>query len=249
MTKWLFLPTIAVILLAGCSPVTSNPEAKATSQLETPKASPSPAGAPPEPTPTIFISPTPPPRFFTEEFGVEPAYWTRLVTNGEGVPQASVEKNLLNMTLAEPYTWVYQLFEPYEYADVRVDALFEPRGSEPSATGVICRYSEESGWYEFNISRDGTYNILLGQWLMGGIAQYVPILYDESEYIKPELAAFEIGLACQGDILWLYINGKLIRKVDVERFGLFKGKIGLAAASFENTPVISVFDWIKVSEP
>ena len=132
---------------------------------------------------------------------------------------------------------------------MRVDALFEPRGNEPSSTGVICRYSEEKGWYEFNISRDGTYNILLGQWLAEGIVQYAPILYDESEYIKPDLPAFEIGLACQESTLWVYINGKLIRKVDVARFGLSAGKIGLAVASFENVPVISAFGWMKVEEP
>ena len=42
---------------------------------------------------------------------------------------------------------------------------------------------------------------------------------------------------------------KLFRKVDVTRYGLTEGKVGLAVSSFENIPVISAFDWVKVSEP
>jgi hypothetical protein len=54
---------------------------------------------------------------------------------------------------------------------------------------------------------------------------------------------------CQQNALWLYINRKLFRKVDVTRYGLTEGKVGFAISSFENTPVISVFDWVKVSAP
>ena len=28
-----------------------------------------------------------------------------------------------------------------------------------------------------------------------------------------------------------------------------EGKVGITASSFENTPVIAAFDWVKVSEP
>jgi hypothetical protein len=37
--------------------------------------------------------------------------------------------------------------------------------------------------------------------------------------------------------------------VDVSRYELLEGKIGLTASSFENTPVIAAFDWVKISEP
>jgi hypothetical protein len=81
------------------------------------------------------------------------------------------------------------------------------------------------------------------------LAQYTPIVYDESEYIKPEAQGYEIGLGCLADELWLYINSKLIRKVNVARHGLTEGKIGLTVASFENALVISTFDWFKASTP
>jgi hypothetical protein len=35
----------------------------------------------------------------------------------------------------------------------------------------------------------------------------------------------------------------------VSRFELDGGKVGLAAASFQEVPVILAFDWVKVSEP
>ena len=75
------------------------------------------------------------------------------------------------------------------------------------------------------------------------------IAIDRSEYIQSGSADNEIGLTCQGTTLWLYINGKLFRKLDEKRFGLTDGKVGLSVSSFENTPVIASFDWVKLSEP
>ncbi|HEY6073159.1 MAG TPA: hypothetical protein VIV15_07150, partial [Anaerolineales bacterium] len=78
---------------------------------------------------------------------------------------------------------------------------------------------------------------------------YTPIASAASEYIKPGAEQNEVGLDCQEDILWLYLNGKLFRKLDVSRFGLGQGRLGLAVSSFENLPVIAAFDWLTVSEP
>ena len=50
--------------------------------------------------------------------------------------------------------------------------------------GLVCHYDEQDGWYEFNISNDGTYNLLYGQWLAEEIARYTPILNDTSERIE-----------------------------------------------------------------
>jgi hypothetical protein len=165
------------------------------------------------------------------------------------VSPASIDDGVMQIRLDNPYIWSYQLFDPYVYGDVRVDAYFEPQGTEPSSTGVFCRFSKEAGWYEFTLSRQGTYSVLLGKWLTEDLSQYTPIVYDESEYIKPEALGFEIGLGCLADELWLYIDGKLIRKVNVARYSLIEGKIGLAVASFENAPIISTFDWFKASIP
>jgi hypothetical protein len=114
---------------------------------------------------------------------------------------------------------------------------------------LICRYSESDGWLEYNVSTDGTYNVLYGKWLASGIVDYLPILSAPSKEIQPSGASQEIGMICSGTTVSLFVNQTLIRKADVSRYELSEGKVGITVSSFENTPVIAAFDWVKVSEP
>jgi hypothetical protein len=132
---------------------------------------------------------------------------------------------------------------------VHVETRVESLGSAINSMGLVCHYDEQEGWYEFNISSDGTYNLLYGQWLDKGIARYTPILNDNSERIAQGNSTNQIGLDCYENIVQLYINEMLIRKMDVSRYELTGGKVGLSLASFEELPVILSFDWVKVSEP
>ena len=114
----------------------------------------------------------------------------------------------------------------------------------------MCRYGEEQGWFEFNVSTDGTYNVLYGKWLTVGIADYAPVIDNgSSKLIQPSGATQTIGVTCEDTTLSLYINETLLRRVDVSRFELDEGKVGIATSSFQNVPVLAAFDWVKVSEP
>jgi hypothetical protein len=115
--------------------------------------------------------------------------------------------------------------------------------------GLVCQYSEQNGWIEFNLSSDGGYTVLHGRWLGEGIASYVPLAEGNSEYINVGNGMNEMGMDCLDDTLQLYINNKLFRNIDVSRYKMGVGKVGLAIASFEEVPVILSFDWVKVSEP
>jgi len=148
-----------------------------------------------------------------------------------------------------PFTWAYAVYDPQEYEDVRMDARFTNQAGSPASIGLICRYSEADGWLEYNVNSDGTYNVLYGQWLASGIANYLPVLSSASNAIQPSGTSQEIGLICSGTTLSLFIDQTLIRNVDVSRFTLTTGKIGITASSFENIPVIAAFDWVSVSEP
>jgi len=148
-----------------------------------------------------------------------------------------------------PYTWLYALYGAQDYSDVRIDAKFENRALTPASIGLICRYSEEKGWFEYNVSADGTYNVLYGRWLTVGIADYLPILDGSSNEIQPSGATQTMDLTCSDTTIWLYINEKLIRKVDTARYGLTGGMVGIAASSFENTPIVVGIDSITISEP
>ncbi len=243
------------LLLLGCLLLTAacQPSTPTLAPESTPTATPLPptATATLTPEPTLTPSPIPPtplPRFFREEFeGVFPS-WSLLQSNGETAPQAAVQNGALTFTLGSRYNWAYVILGAESYSDAHITASLASRAGSPSALGVVCRYSEANGWYEFNISEDGTYNVLFGQWLAAGIADYQPIASDFSEYIYRSGEANEVGMDCRGNTLWLYLNGKLFRKIDVTRFGLAEGRLGLSMASFENAPVTANFEWVQVGQ-
>ena len=215
--------------------------------------SPTPAFVPltntPQPTSTLEPTPTPFPRFFTDEFDTSLAGWVFLQAGNEATPNIKNENSSLILQMDSPYTWVYAVYGAQDYDNLRVDAKFVNNALSPASIGLMCRYSETDGWLEYNVSTDGTYNVLYGKWLASGVADYLPILSATSNAIQPSGAAQEIGLICSDNFLSLFIDQTLIRRVDVSSYKLTTGKVGLAASSFENTPVIATFDWVKVSEP
>lgn len=241
-----------LILLTACqtgvqATVTEAP----VSPTATLPAAPTPIAATfsPQPTPTLELSPTPLPRFFTHEFDASLAGWLILQAGSDAVPNIETENGSLILHMDSAYNWVYVFYGPYDYADVHIQAQFENRAGSPSSIGLICRYSEVDGWFEYNISTDGIYNVLYGRWLADGIADYLPILSGSSNAIGVSGMPQEAALICSGTILGLYINQQNIRNVDVSRYQLLEGKMGVTASSFENTPVIAAFDWVKVSQP
>jgi hypothetical protein len=211
--------------------------------------SPIPATASPEPSPTLEASPTPFPRFFTHEFDSSLAGWVILQAGNDAVPNITTENSRLLIQMDAPYIWVYALYGAQDYEDVRVETKFVNNALSPASMGLICHYSETDGWFEYNVSTDGTYNVLFGKWLTSGIVDYLPILDGSSNEIQQSGTEQQIGLVCSEATLALYINEKLIRNVEVSRYELAGGKVGVTASSFENTPVIASFDWVNISEP
>jgi len=240
-----------ILFLAACQTATPTPEPPPPLfPTSTPPASPIANIQTPEPGLTLEPSPTPLPRFFTNEFDSSLAGWVILQAGNESIPNITTENGALLLQMDSPYTWLYSLYGAEDYADVRIDAQFQNRSGTPASVGLVCRYGEEQGWLEFNVSTDGAYNILYGKWLSVGIAEYLPVTDDGStKLIHPSGATQTIGLACEGDTLSLYINDVILRRVDVERFDLNEGKVGLAASSYQNVPVLAAFEWVKVGEP
>ena len=203
----------------------------------------------PQPSPTLEPTATPLPRLFTDEFDSSLAGWVMLQSGSEAVPNVKTENSNLILQMDAPFTWVYAVYGAQDYNNIRVDAQFVNQGGTPASIGLFCRYSETDGWLEYNVSTDGTYNVLYGKWLSNGIADYLPILSASSNAIQPSGTAQEIGLTCSDTFLSLFINQTLIRRVDVSSYKPTTGKIGLAVSSFENSPVTTAFNWVKVSEP
>jgi hypothetical protein len=228
-----------------------------TTPVHTPLASPTetalptlvPATDTPAPTATLELPPTPFPRFFTNEFDSALDGWVTLQAGNDFIPNIKIENSSLILQMDSLYSWVYTVYGAESYANVRIDAQFENRAGSPSSAGLLCRYSEENGWFEYNVSTDGTYNLLYGSWLTIGIADYLPITDGSSNLIQPSGAPQQIGLICSDTTVTLLINQTIIRSVDVARYELTEGNVGITASSYENTPIIAAINWVTVREP
>jgi len=233
----LLLFVLSVFLFA-CQPAT-----KSTPLPPTQTVVPSPeATATLQPTATLV----PAPRDFTESFDSSSSYWTTFGTNNV-VPDVQLQNGFLVFNLTQSNDWADSIYNAQNYQDVRVDAQVEVRAGDDGAVGVVCRYSQANGWYEFNIYADQTYMLMYGQWLSPGIARYTPLHRTGSEKIK--VGANQIGLVCQGDTLTPYINNVRMIVYEDNKVGLTHGNIGLTASSFTDVPFVAAFDWVKVSEP
>jgi hypothetical protein len=198
----------------------------------------------PEPTTTPFA------KFFTTEFDSDASItgWVMLQAGNDSVPNVSVKENQLHFQMDSAFTWVYGLYEPEDYDKVRIDTKFVNHAMSPASAGLICSYSDTDGWLEYNVTTDGTYNLLYGKWLSTGVADYLPVVNGSSKAIPQSGTDLQIGLICNGTTATMLINDTIIRNADVSRYELASGKVGLAASSYESTPVIVSFDWFKVSE-
>jgi len=238
-----------LLLTSACQTATSTPTPE-TSLFPTAALPPIPIPDTPTlaPSPTLEPTSTPFPRFFTNDFDSSLAGWVILQAGNDAVPNVSTNNSALRLEMDSPHTWLYILYGVQDYADVHVDTQITNSALSPASMGLVCRYSEENGWFEYNISTDGTYNVLYGKWLSVGIADYLPVIDGSSKEIKQSGETQRIGLTCNGATLQLYVNDNLIRSVDVSRYELTDGKAGLTASSFENIPVIVAFDFVTVSE-
>jgi len=239
-----------LILTASCQTTTPLPEPVIIPTVTIPASpSPIPASKTPEPTPTLEPpTSTPLPQYFTTNFDASLSGWVILQAGNDAAPNVSVENNILRLQMDSPYTWLYALYSPFDYGDLHIETEFINNALTPASTGLICRYSETDGWLEYNISTDGAYNVLYGRWLSVGIADYLPVIDGVSKEVKQSGEIQQIGMTCAGTILRLYINGTIIRTVDVSSYELGKGKVGITASSYESVPVVVAINWVTVSD-
>jgi hypothetical protein len=238
-----------LLLITACQPAATATQAPSESLFPTATVLPTPIPftETPAPTPTLEASPTPFPQFFTNEFDSALAGWAILQAGNDAVPNVKVENSRLSLEIDSNFTWVYALYGAQDYDSAHVDTKFVNNAMSPASIGLICNYTDENGWFEYNVNTDGTYNVLYGKWLSTGVADYLPVLDGSSGLIQQSGAEQQIGLICSNGILTLTINDQIIRNVDVSHYGLTGGKVGLTASSYENTPVIASFDWVKVT--
>jgi hypothetical protein len=144
----------------------------------------------------------------------------------------------------------YLVYGAYSYQDVKLETSFDNRGVNSNAVSLICRYDPKVGWYEFQITNSGLYNIYAMEPPTGG-GEYVynRIANGGSLAIKQGKGVNEFSAVCQGQQLTLYINGEKVASATDAKYSYGEGQIGIAVASTNVTPVTVNMDWLKVSKP
>lgn len=236
-------------------------------QVEQPASTNTPAPKQTAAQPTNTLAPTVVPdtptpeiqQYYTEDFNGTLQYWPTYFVDKRQDPVISNE--LFNdVSFSAGDGWylfdiqrkqmeAYSLYDPYEYEDVRVDIRTENQGVNEISFSLICHYSNENGWYEFNIANNGLYDIHYAKPNSNGYIAYRKIADGGSNKIKTGNAINEYSIICQGNALSLYINGDLVKETSDHLSALRMGKIGVSVSSFNVLPVSVRLDWIKISKP
>ncbi|HSO26863.1 MAG TPA: S1C family serine protease [Anaerolineales bacterium] len=182
---------------------------------------------------------------FYTEFDADLSDWAYFLTSGkEQDVDGSTADSKLRMEINGTQTYVYLLNEQFTSPDVRIDVTAENRGRNNNNVSLICRYSDDRGWYEFNIANNGEYTILRYDMVN---QRYVPLFTGGSRDIRTGQDTNEYTAVCNGEELSLYINTRLARTVTDRN--LKDGQVGLSVSSFNVTPIIVEFDHFIVSVP
>lgn len=186
--------------------------------------------------------------YFLDEFDGDLSYYSLFSMSGDvDDPKMGVysDRGALVFDLQDDYLWPYILYDPWTYQDVRVDFEAENLGNNNNMVALICRYDPDRGWYEFNVTNSGLYDIYYYDAIQ--LKDYQRLYNGGSTAINMGQATNTYSIVCQGNNLSLYINGVLARTIQDSH--LKEGQVGFSVSSFENYPVIVNLNWFAVSEP
>jgi hypothetical protein len=200
------------------------------------------------PTEVPTEAPTEVPAYFTEDFNGDIPNWSYFTMHGDkklmdlGTHNGSLVFNLTGQDL-----YAYLTYDPWSYDNVRIDVSADNRGMNDNSVCLICRYSAEEGWYEFNIGNDGLWQVFVYDIATG--AHYQMLNSGGSTAINTGKAVNEYTAICDGTTLSLYINGVKATSFDEHIYALRKGLVGIGVSAYKVLPVIVQFDKVSISKP
>lgn len=188
-----------------------------------------------------------PEAYFIEEFEGDLSSWSYFLMNGdENKMDLYTDNGRLVFDLQGTNQWVYLLYDEYNYSDVRIDVYAENLGKNTNSVSLICNYSDRFGWYEFNISNGGLYDLLVYSEQDG---RYFTLANGGSKNIRIGRDVNIYTAICQGNKLSLYINGVLEREFVDTKHKLREGLVGLSVSSFDVLPILVEVDYFAISVP
>lgn len=187
-----------------------------------------------------------PPAYYVEEFEGTNSYvdsWGWYLTSGsEDDFGIYTENGQLVFEINGNDLYSYFFYEPWSYANVRMDVRTENRGKNNNNVSLICRASDE-GWYEFSIANNGLWWIYAYDY-----EQYTQIANGGSNMVNMGKDINEYTVMCYENTLALYINGQETHVMEETQFVFREGQVGIGVSSFNALPVIVEFDWVAINE-
>ncbi|MBL6961749.1 MAG: hypothetical protein ISR59_11620 [Anaerolineales bacterium] len=247
-----FLFLVVFILIVGLACGTSTPDEPAPAEeVEAPVQEP-PTSPPPTPEPVAQ-------EYYTEDFSGDTSQWTYFLVKGGGNPTFSendfgtmyvgVEDERILFDLGSEGQWAYVTYDAYEYDNVRIDVVAENRGVNTNNVSLICRYTPDEGWYEFNIANNGLFWIFHAIIRADGNVIYTEIADGGSNKIKAGKETNTYSIICNERTLSLFINGHETRVLEENNYVLRDGQIGVSVSSFDVLPVKVEIDSVTISQP
>ena len=189
--------------------------------------------------------------YYTEEFDGNLDNYT-YVNEGKGDEKKMSLKTLdgaLVFDLKGTNLWIYVTYNAFTYKDVAVEVVADNRGKNTNNISLLCRYSKDEGWYEFNISNGGLYWIYAYD-VTGAVRKgYNAITNGASKLVKQGKGVNTYSASCIGNELTLSINGTEVKTITDNKFDFSEGKVGFSVSSFDVTPILVNVDSFTISEP
>ena len=205
-----------------------------------PQESPAPTATPVTEAPLPTFAPGP--IMLQDDLRVNHGNWDGIVH--DDISSATFEKGSLTFTLNRSnssHSIFYQTRENVNDVMVSINVNQE-RMSPDGGFGFICRQQNVNYFYALIISRDHTFSI--HKIVDGQATALIPWHYSAD---IPEDKHLTMQAACMQDQIALWINGKLIGKVNDS--DIASGNIGLLVNTGQMTPVTISFDHFSIFKP
>lgn len=159
------------------------------------------------------------------------------------VYEISQRRGALRFEIDSPYLYLYQIYGPHVYEDVRIDLEVENKGVNTNNISLVCRYTDY-GWYEFIATSGGYYSIMRyyedenKELAYGGIRSI--------RFGKEKKNVFTA--ICNSRTLTFIVNDVEIAKVKDEEIP-DPGLVGYNISSEAYLPVQVEVNWVEISSP
>jgi 3-keto-disaccharide hydrolase len=198
--------------------------------------------------------------YFEETFSSDLKGWSQFLINGSkdiaqltdasfGTMTVGVSDGFLVFDLQSKGQWAYAIYDAQEYDDVRLDVTAENRLYNDGHFSLLCRYTPDGGWYEYNITNSGLYTLYYGSVRADKVAIYRKLANGGySKFKVGKDTTNDVGISCVGRTISLFINGVMVKAYEDNSVVLKSGKVGLGVSSYTK-PALLGFDSAKTTEP